>query len=986
MIVYRGASAWNCLSPGSSGFVLATQGAGANPLWVANSNPSAAQAANTIYSGPTSGPPAPPTFRAGTPADVQLGNVTNDAQAKASIWPNVAATNNYLAVGDGAKWNPATFASVLSTYGTTGTGSIVLASSPALTGTPTAPTPATTDNSTTVATTAMVQSLVASIGCAGTAPVWVSCPQGIVPIDQADLLNGRFWYNGSTYATFAAYLTANGGAFARTPSGTYTGSDGYQKTAATNVARFSYNPRNGQPKGLLLEPAFTNYALQSEAFTNAVWTANNVTVTDNALKSPTSATTAATLQESGAGSVAHYVSQASIPPRSSGIINCSVYARKSTGKFINLSISTGTANEYVQSVYDLSQGGLTEITIGSYTTTSGISTQMQWIEPAPDFADGWYRIATSVNFSSHPVTVSLNIGLASAAHGNTYDTNGNAVYVSAGNTIGVYGAQCTQDSQGQLYSYQPTTTVPVAGGGDIYYIGATWDNAANSLSAAVQYQTKSWVVNPLKAAIATGYYGASSKTFLASIADSTWQPTLEHTPGGTTTNFLNAQVPAINAISFRQDPTTITASSNGAPVQTTAAGTARTAITKVAFGSNPAVASQVIYGYIRNYALWNTGLANTSLPTTSSVSGLPVPVQVSTVVNDALHFATWPSFAILPSGYLFVAWDKHPVSTPNSRPTTIDYAVSAGPNGPWNVATGTCIPANTIDQGIWTFVNMDDGKLLGVGSPNFTPVPLMQSVLATENPDHSVTCTAPTTITGSPFFPLSGDFAAGRNIPIKLPNGTWMLLFYGWSSPYTFKNSTLAAVFTTTPENPASWGNFIKLADPSTYAATAYYADFNEASAFIDIAGNVQIIIRDDGNFTLDGTLTSHSYWRQTLPAGLDPTVLSNWSPPIWLGYSGDAAAPDVVNLGNHGVWMMSRYNQVASTSAWYTQWADAQPPFPSHPAYYLNSSYDTYYYSSSRLLNPTTVGTATDLGHSSTTSAILFLSSPFSGIGVSPW
>ena len=99
-VLYRGASAWSALSPGTSGFVLTAAGAAANPSWaavgggtvtsVAMTVPTsilsvagspvtttgtlavtlATQTANTVFSGPTTGSAATPTFRALVAADL----------------------------------------------------------------------------------------------------------------------------------------------------------------------------------------------------------------------------------------------------------------------------------------------------------------------------------------------------------------------------------------------------------------------------------------------------------------------------------------------------------------------------------------------------------------------------------------------------------------------------------------------------------------------------------------------------------------------------------------------------------------------------------------------------------------------------------------------------------------------------------------------------------------------------------------------------
>ena len=99
-VLYRGASAWSALAPGTSGYVLTAAGAAANPSWTAPASTGvtsvgmtvptsilsvagspitttgtlaitlATQTANTVFSGPTTGSAATPTFRALVAADL----------------------------------------------------------------------------------------------------------------------------------------------------------------------------------------------------------------------------------------------------------------------------------------------------------------------------------------------------------------------------------------------------------------------------------------------------------------------------------------------------------------------------------------------------------------------------------------------------------------------------------------------------------------------------------------------------------------------------------------------------------------------------------------------------------------------------------------------------------------------------------------------------------------------------------------------------
>lgn len=104
-VLFRGASQWQALAPSTSGYVLSTQGAGANPQWVPNTAGSVSsvalalpasvfsvtgspvtstgtltgslitQAPNAIWAGPTTGAAATPTFRALVNADITSGGV-----------------------------------------------------------------------------------------------------------------------------------------------------------------------------------------------------------------------------------------------------------------------------------------------------------------------------------------------------------------------------------------------------------------------------------------------------------------------------------------------------------------------------------------------------------------------------------------------------------------------------------------------------------------------------------------------------------------------------------------------------------------------------------------------------------------------------------------------------------------------------------------------------------------------------------------------
>jgi hypothetical protein len=87
--------------------------------------------------------------------------------------------------------------------------------------------------------------------------------------------------------------------FTRASSGTYVGSDGLIKTAATNEPRFDHNPTTGESLGLLVEEQRTNLLLQSEDLLTT-WTANDgLARTANQTVSPNGSTTADLLASGG---------------------------------------------------------------------------------------------------------------------------------------------------------------------------------------------------------------------------------------------------------------------------------------------------------------------------------------------------------------------------------------------------------------------------------------------------------------------------------------------------------------------------------------------------------------------------------------------------------------------------------------------------------------------------------------------------------------
>lgn len=97
-VLYRDSAAWKVLAPGSSGQVLGSGGASANPGWVTPAGgTTGTQTANTFLGGPASGSAASPGYRALVNADLPAstpgtlrGNATGAAATATDLAPSAA--------------------------------------------------------------------------------------------------------------------------------------------------------------------------------------------------------------------------------------------------------------------------------------------------------------------------------------------------------------------------------------------------------------------------------------------------------------------------------------------------------------------------------------------------------------------------------------------------------------------------------------------------------------------------------------------------------------------------------------------------------------------------------------------------------------------------------------------------------------------------------------------------------------------------------
>ena len=240
----------------------------------------------------------------------------------------------------------------------------------------------------------------------------------------------------------------------RDSSGTYVGSDGLLKTAATNEPRFDHNPTTGESLGLLVEEARTNLVLRSEEFNDASWTKqSSVSVSANTTISPDGNLTADTITADQSLGIFQNVA-ATV----STTYTNSVYIKAGTATAMMLRDDTGAGRHIV---FNPSTGVI--------TATSGtlVSSGSQALN------NGWYRYF--MTYVADATTVRGLIRPNSAGSAQTFIAWGAQLEIGAFAT-----------------SYIPTTTATVTRAADVASItGSNFSSWYNQTEGTVYFKGSS---------------------------------------------------------------------------------------------------------------------------------------------------------------------------------------------------------------------------------------------------------------------------------------------------------------------------------------------------------------------------------------------------------------------------------------------------------------------------------------------------------------
>jgi hypothetical protein len=244
------------------------------------------------------------------------------------------------------------------------------------------------------------------------------------------------------------------------------GADGYLKEYIADAAAIEFNA-DGSYKGVLVEPAGTNEALQSEDLDNAsYWAVLRTTIATDTETDPKGGTNSFLLSETTDNNSHNFLTAGGARPSvgSGETWTGSIFVKKGDGAnapdIIQLGLGSTTAfggNDYAN--FDISVGGGTS---GTVTASSGGTAGIRY------YGNGWYRIswtATSTSADNGALTLIFTNNNPTATRAPSYAGQTDA-------NVFIWGAQLEESPIAT--SYIPTTTIPVTRvKDDIYITGAS---------------------------------------------------------------------------------------------------------------------------------------------------------------------------------------------------------------------------------------------------------------------------------------------------------------------------------------------------------------------------------------------------------------------------------------------------------------------------------------------------------------------------------
>jgi hypothetical protein len=283
-------------------------------------------------------------------------------------------------------------------------------------------------------------------GVASGAPAWVS-PGAAWEIDGP---NDRAWIGGEEYESLSALIAGAYADFARA-------SAGFAETTAGALTTFASGALRRTDKGLLIEPAATNLALQSQTL-GTTWSASNVTVSADQAAAPDGTTTADLLYAASTGTN-RSLSQSIVKAASPVQYTLQVMVKASTWTWFLLQSSEGANG--VGKWFNIATGALgANRSFGAGYTLNASSIRA--------LGSGFYLLTITVTTASGTSLVPLL----------TVTSADNSTTATASGTNGVFPWGVQIETGAVATSYIPTTTGSVTRAADLFTLfppEATYD-------------------------------------------------------------------------------------------------------------------------------------------------------------------------------------------------------------------------------------------------------------------------------------------------------------------------------------------------------------------------------------------------------------------------------------------------------------------------------------------------------------------------------
>jgi hypothetical protein len=261
--------------------------------------------------------------------------------------------------------------------------------------------------------------------------------------------------------------------FSRASSGTHYNSSGVLTTAATDAARFNYNPNTLAARGLLIEPQRTNICVRSATFSNASWTKQEGSV-GSSTTGPDGAASAVEFVENAA-TAAHTFIQSITKAGSAIQYTGSAYVKPRGRTYLYFAVDGGAAAQRGYCHFNLSGDG-------SIETAAGVSGSFASPSATITKVGSFYRVTLTVTTDT-AVTVRV---LAAAADATAATNLLPTLVGSSAAAFEIFGAQL--EAGAFATSYIATAAAAVTRSADIATMtGASfsdWYNASTGTFVA----------------------------------------------------------------------------------------------------------------------------------------------------------------------------------------------------------------------------------------------------------------------------------------------------------------------------------------------------------------------------------------------------------------------------------------------------------------------------------------------------------------------